>query len=167
MDLSRRGVHLPPLSDEALPLSGGSADEVGKAAMPGGDVRLPNQINNVLAFPGFFRGILDSGAHEITDECLLAAAAAIVDCVKPDELNANYRSIGVRPRRRARARHRGAEGHHLNRSWRARCVGLRHSNIGQRDALTALLMGAGSQMTRPMRMKNEATAVPLYDIIEW
>ena len=34
----------------------------------------PNQINNVLAFPGFFRGMLDSGAHEITDECLLAAA---------------------------------------------------------------------------------------------
>src|SRR3954462_365142 len=50
----------------------------------------PNQINNVLAFPGFFRGMLDSGAHEITDECLLAAATAIADCVGPDELNANY-----------------------------------------------------------------------------
>src|SRR6476660_3565359 len=50
----------------------------------------PNQINNVLAFPGFFRGMLDSGAHEITDECLLAAATAIADCVAPDELNANY-----------------------------------------------------------------------------
>ncbi len=50
----------------------------------------PNQINNVLAFPGFFRGMLDSGAHEITDECLLAAATAIADCVKSSELNANY-----------------------------------------------------------------------------
>jgi len=50
----------------------------------------PNQINNVLAFPGFFRGMLDAGAHEITDECLLAAATAIADCVAPDELNANY-----------------------------------------------------------------------------
>ncbi len=50
----------------------------------------PNQINNVLAFPGFFRGMLDAGAHEITDGCLLAAAAAIADCVEPGELNANY-----------------------------------------------------------------------------
>jgi malate dehydrogenase (oxaloacetate-decarboxylating) len=50
----------------------------------------PNQINNVLAFPGFFRGMLDSGAHEITDECLIAAASAIADCVHPDQLNANF-----------------------------------------------------------------------------
>ena len=50
----------------------------------------PNQINNVLAFPGFFRGMLDAGAHEITDACLLAAATAIADCVTPGELNANY-----------------------------------------------------------------------------
>jgi len=50
----------------------------------------PNQINNVLAFPGFFRGMLDSGAHDITDGCLLAAATAIADCVKTSELNANY-----------------------------------------------------------------------------
>jgi len=50
----------------------------------------PNQINNVLAFPGFFRGMLDAAAHDITDECLLAAATAIADCVAPDELNANY-----------------------------------------------------------------------------
>ena len=34
--------------------------------------------------------MLDSGAHEITDECLLAAATAIADCVEPGELNANY-----------------------------------------------------------------------------
>ena len=43
----------------------------------------PNQINNVLAFPGFFRGLLDAGAREITDEMLLAAATAIADCVEP------------------------------------------------------------------------------------
>src|ERR1700712_4105195 len=49
----------------------------------------PNQINNVLAFPGFFRGMLDSGAHEITDDLLLAAATAIADTVSPQELNAN------------------------------------------------------------------------------
>jgi malate dehydrogenase (oxaloacetate-decarboxylating) len=49
----------------------------------------PNQINNVLAFPGFFRGMLDAGAHEITDDCLLAAATAIADCVDPGALDAD------------------------------------------------------------------------------
>ena len=50
----------------------------------------PNQINNVLAFPGFFRGMLDSAAHEITDDLLIAAATAIADTVAPEQLNANY-----------------------------------------------------------------------------
>lgn len=50
----------------------------------------PNQINNVLAFPGFFRGMLDAGAHVITDAVMLAAARAIADAVAPDELNASY-----------------------------------------------------------------------------
>lgn len=50
----------------------------------------PNQINNVLAFPGFFRGLLDAGAHHITEKMLLAAAAALADCVDSSELNASY-----------------------------------------------------------------------------
>ena len=50
----------------------------------------PNQINNVLAFPGFFRGMLDAGAHEITDEVMLAAARAIADAVAPEQLNASF-----------------------------------------------------------------------------
>ena len=50
----------------------------------------PNQINNVLAFPGIFRGLLDAGAHKITDQLLLAAAQAIADCVSPDQLNTSY-----------------------------------------------------------------------------
>jgi malate dehydrogenase (oxaloacetate-decarboxylating) len=50
----------------------------------------PNQINNVLAFPGFFRGMLDAGASEITPATLLAAAHAIADAVAPDALNASY-----------------------------------------------------------------------------
>jgi malate dehydrogenase (oxaloacetate-decarboxylating) len=50
----------------------------------------PNQINNVLAFPGFFRGMLDSGTHEITEAVMLAAASAIADAVSPSELNASY-----------------------------------------------------------------------------
>ncbi len=50
----------------------------------------PNQINNVLAFPGFFRGLLDGSLHVITDEMLSAAANAIADQVAADELNASY-----------------------------------------------------------------------------
>lgn len=50
----------------------------------------PNQINNVLAFPGVFRGLLDAGAHKITDEVLLAAAEAVANCVSPTELSPVY-----------------------------------------------------------------------------
>ncbi len=50
----------------------------------------PNQINNVLVFPGFFRGMLDAAARDVTDEVMIAAAHAIADAVEPDELNRNY-----------------------------------------------------------------------------
>ena len=50
----------------------------------------PNQINNVLAFPGIFRGLLDANAHKISDEMLVAAANAIADCVSPEQLNASF-----------------------------------------------------------------------------
>jgi malate dehydrogenase (oxaloacetate-decarboxylating) len=50
----------------------------------------PNQINNVLAFPGIFRGLLDSGAREITDVMLLRAAEAIANCVTDEQLNSSY-----------------------------------------------------------------------------
>jgi len=50
----------------------------------------PNQINNVLAFPGIFRGLLDANAHKITDKLLVAAAEAISECVAPSQLNANF-----------------------------------------------------------------------------
>ncbi|MGH3947859.1 MAG: NAD-dependent malic enzyme [Pseudonocardiaceae bacterium] len=50
----------------------------------------PNQINNVLAFPGVFRGLLDAQAHEINDEMLLAAANAIADVVDGEKLNASF-----------------------------------------------------------------------------
>jgi malate dehydrogenase (oxaloacetate-decarboxylating) len=50
----------------------------------------PNQINNVLAFPGIFRGLLDANAHKITDELLIAAAEAIASCVSPSQLNASF-----------------------------------------------------------------------------
>jgi malate dehydrogenase (oxaloacetate-decarboxylating) len=50
----------------------------------------PNQINNVLAFPGVFRGLLDAAANQIDDSLLVAAAEAIAGTVSADELNANY-----------------------------------------------------------------------------
>jgi malate dehydrogenase (oxaloacetate-decarboxylating) len=50
----------------------------------------PNQINNVLAFPGIFRGLLDAGVSKIEDELLVAAAEAIADCVTPSQLNASF-----------------------------------------------------------------------------
>jgi len=50
----------------------------------------PNQINNVLAFPGIFRGLLDAGVSKIEDELLVAAAEAIADCVSPSQLNASF-----------------------------------------------------------------------------
>ncbi len=50
----------------------------------------PNQINNVLAFPGVFRGLLDAHAHQIDDSMLLAAADAIADVVDNGKLNASF-----------------------------------------------------------------------------
>jgi malate dehydrogenase (oxaloacetate-decarboxylating) len=50
----------------------------------------PNQINNVLAFPGVFRGLLDARASDVTIDMLLGAAEAIAHVVTDEELNANY-----------------------------------------------------------------------------
>ena len=50
----------------------------------------PNQINNVLAFPGVFRGLLDASAVRVDESVLVAAAHAIASTVSTEELNANY-----------------------------------------------------------------------------
>lgn len=50
----------------------------------------PNQINNVLAFPGIFRGAFDVRARDINDEMKLAAAAALADLISEDELSEEY-----------------------------------------------------------------------------
>jgi malate dehydrogenase (oxaloacetate-decarboxylating) len=50
----------------------------------------PNQINNVLAFPGIVRGMLDGGSHKITDEALIAAARAIASVVTDEALSSIY-----------------------------------------------------------------------------
>ena len=49
-----------------------------------------NQINNVLAFPGVFRGLLDAHATRVSDRMLLAAARALADVVTDEELNPTY-----------------------------------------------------------------------------
>jgi malate dehydrogenase (oxaloacetate-decarboxylating) len=50
----------------------------------------PNQINNVLCFPGIFRGALDAGAPRITEEMKLAAARGIAEVVTDDDLAEDY-----------------------------------------------------------------------------
>jgi len=50
----------------------------------------PNQINNVLVFPGIFRGLLDGNITKITDDMLIRAADAIASCVSGEQLNANF-----------------------------------------------------------------------------
>ncbi|MGI8691441.1 MAG: NAD(P)-dependent malic enzyme, partial [Geodermatophilaceae bacterium] len=60
------------------------------AVVASGRSDVPNQINNVLAFPGVFRGLLDARAREITTEMLLAAARALAAVVTDEQLNANY-----------------------------------------------------------------------------
>lgn len=66
------------------------AKEAGAAVVGTGRSDFPNQINNVLAFPGIFRGALDVRASDINDAMKIAAAQAIADFVKPDELSADY-----------------------------------------------------------------------------
>ena len=64
------------------------AREAGAAIVGTGRSDFPNQINNVVAFPGIFRGALEARAKSITEEMKLAAAAALADLVPPDRLSA-------------------------------------------------------------------------------
>ena len=62
----------------------------GAAVVSTGRSDFPNQVNNVLAFPGIFRGALDVRASDINDEMKVAAAYAIASLVSDEELNAEY-----------------------------------------------------------------------------
>ena len=62
----------------------------GAAVVSTGRSDFPNQVNNVLAFPGIFRGALDVRASDINDEMKVAAAYALAGLVSDDELNADY-----------------------------------------------------------------------------
>ncbi|MCJ0968261.1 NADP-dependent malic enzyme [Mammaliicoccus sciuri] len=66
------------------------AYEAGVAIVGTGRSDYPNQINNLLAFPGIFRGVLDAKTQHITTEMKIAAAKAIAATIHKDELNANY-----------------------------------------------------------------------------
>ena len=66
------------------------AKEAGAAVVSTGRSDFPNQINNVLCFPGIFRGALDVRAKDINDEMKVAAAYAIAELVTDQELNAEY-----------------------------------------------------------------------------
>lgn len=62
----------------------------GAAVIATGRSDFPNQINNVLAFPGIFRGTFDVRASDINDEMKIAAAKALADLISDEELNADY-----------------------------------------------------------------------------
>ena len=66
------------------------AKAAGAAVVSTGRSDFPNQINNVLAFPGIFRGALDVRASDINDEMKVAASYALASLVSDEELNAEY-----------------------------------------------------------------------------
>ena len=66
------------------------AKEAGARVVGTGRSDYPNQINNVLIFPGIFRGALDAGAVEITDEMKIAAAYALAYMIDDNDLNEAY-----------------------------------------------------------------------------
>ncbi len=66
------------------------AKKAGAAVVGTGRSDFPNQINNVLAFPGIFRGALDCRASDINEEMKIAASYALASLVEDDKLNADY-----------------------------------------------------------------------------
>ncbi len=66
------------------------AKAVGARVVGTGRSDYPNQVNNVLAFPGIFRGALEVRATDINEDMKIAAAYAIADLIKEEELNADY-----------------------------------------------------------------------------
>lgn len=67
-----------------------AAKSAGAAIICTGRSDMPNQVNNVLVFPGIFRGALDARASQISEKMKLAAAYAIADVLSEDELNAEH-----------------------------------------------------------------------------
>ncbi|MBR2634093.1 MAG: NADP-dependent malic enzyme [Clostridia bacterium] len=85
-----KGAILLPMANPIPEIMPDLAKKAGAAVVGTGRSDFPNQINNVLVFPGIFRGALNVRASEINIEMQLAAARAIADFVTPEELNADY-----------------------------------------------------------------------------
>ena len=64
--------------------------EAGAFMVGTGSSQYPNQINNVLVFPGLFRGAIDAKATTVNMEMMKAASIGIANCVKPEELKRDY-----------------------------------------------------------------------------
>ena len=84
------GAILFPMANPTPEILPDEALAAGAAVVGTGRSDFPNQINNVLAFPGIFRGALDVRASDINDEMKLAAAGALAHLVGPDELRPEY-----------------------------------------------------------------------------
>ena len=92
-DMVRRmneGAVVFPMANPTPEISPELALKAGAAVVGTGRSDFKNQINNVLAFPGIFRGALDARASDITEEMKLAAAYAIASLVSDEELSADY-----------------------------------------------------------------------------
>ena len=79
-----------PLANPVSEISRENALEAGAFIVGTGSSQFPNQINNVLAFPGIFRGALDVLASDINNEMMQAASKAIASFIPDNELNQNY-----------------------------------------------------------------------------
>lgn len=66
------------------------AKKAGARVVGTGRSDFPNQINNVVAFPGIFRGALDAGVKQITEKMKLAAAEALAECIAEEDLSEEY-----------------------------------------------------------------------------
>ena len=84
------GAIVFPMANPVPEIEPDEALEAGAAVVGTGRSDHPNQINNVLCFPGLFRGALDVRAKDITEEMKRAASFALADLVSPEELNDKY-----------------------------------------------------------------------------
>ena len=84
------GAIVMPMANPTPEIMPDLAKKAGAAVVGTGRSDFPNQINNVLAFPGIFRGALDCRATDINEEMKIAAATAIASLVSDEELNAEH-----------------------------------------------------------------------------
>ena len=85
-----KGAIVMPMANPVPEIMPDVAIKAGAAVVGTGRSDFPNQINNVLAFPGIFRGALDCRATDINEEMNIAAANAIASLISDEELNADY-----------------------------------------------------------------------------